>query len=323
MRRPAQPRRSAASRVAGIARAALPLLAGFIALGTPHAGTPAGARGAAAPVAPPHLLVVEAGGSAATGAAIAAMRADPRWTLDVGTPDAIGSLDGRTRPQGGGLAVVALGNEAARQVAASATTLPVVDCMIVGDLAARPNHRVVPLAVPAAVQARWLARLLPAARTVAMVYDPALNAQLVAQMTRGFIEAGIAVQSAEVTTPSELPAALTRLASADALIAIPDATVYAPPLAKGLLLWSYRSGTPMIATSDAWVRMGALYALEWDPATLGVYCAAMAAHLAQGGDAATEPRLPAPRVSVNRRAAEQLRLKWSGDTLAGVTTIHD
>ena len=99
--------------------------------------------------------------------------------------------------------------------------------------------------------------------------------------------------------------------------------MYSPELAKGLLLFTYRTNTPMIALSDAWVRAGALYSLEWDYAELGGYCAMLAAHLASAVRDAAPPPLPAPRVSVNRRAAAQLRLQWDATSLAGVARVHD
>ena len=83
-----------------------------------------------------------------------------------------------------------------------------------------------------------------------------------------------------------------------------------------------REKKPTSALHRALDDAGALYVLAWNFAELGRYCGALALGRASGTvDAAL--RVPAPRVSVNRRAAQQLRLKWDAASLAGVTNVHD
>lgn len=269
------------------------------------------------------IVVVSSADTPAFAQAVAGMRANADWSVethDAGEPQAL--LAPMLADVAPGTAIVALGGDAARTLAQWPLTAPVVDCMVAGDFNAPPNAVVVPLAVPIEAHVRWLKHLLPAARKVAIVYDPAENAMTVAAATRELSAAGYVVMAAAAHTPAELPLALAKLGDADVLLAIPDATIFAPPLAKGLLLFTYRTQTPMVAFSDAWVRAGALYALEWNFAELGRYCGALALGRASGTvDAAL--RVPAPRVSVNRRAAQQLRLKWDAASLAGVTNVHD
>jgi putative ABC transport system substrate-binding protein len=269
------------------------------------------------------IVVVASTDTPAFAQAVAGMRGNADWSVethDAGEPPAL--LAPMLADVAPGTAIVALGAAAARAIAQWPLTTPVVDCMVAGDFTAPANATVVPIAVPIDAHVRWLRRLVPAARKVAIVYDPAENATTAAAAAHELSAAGYAVLTEGAHTPAELPAALSKLGDADVLLAIPDTTIYVPQLAKGLLLFTYRTQTPMIAFSDAWVRAGALYALEWDYAELGRYCGALALGRASGTvDAALRP--PMPHVSVNRRAAQQLRLKWDSAALAGVSNVHD
>ncbi len=270
------------------------------------------------------LTIVSSGDSPAFASAIAGMRNHAGWILDVvrvGDDDA--ALAATLAAPMPDTAIVALGSRAAQFIGRMPLAVPAVDCMVQGDLPAATPLPVVPLAVPVNVQIKWMRQLIPAARKVALLFDPAQNARTAADVAQQLTAAGYAVMSQPVPSPEALPPALARLGDADALLALPDTTVYSPALAKGLLLFTYRTDTPMIAFTDGWVRAGALYGLEWDYGELGVYCAELALHLASTSKAAAAPVMPAPHVSVNRRAAAQLRLKWDAASLAGVDHVHD
>jgi putative ABC transport system substrate-binding protein len=101
------------------------------------------------------------------------------------------------------------------------------------------------------------------------------------------------------------------------MLAIPDTTVYTPSAAKALLLFSFRHKIPLIGLTEAWVKAGALYALEWDYQELGSYCGALAAR-ALAGPKAPVPPPPRPRVVVNLRIADQFRLKWNAELVQSV-----
>jgi putative tryptophan/tyrosine transport system substrate-binding protein len=280
---------------------------------------------AAAPFAnAQRLIVVSSSDSPANTRVIAGMQKLPGWTIEpmrIGKPDStqLAALSGAAA----GTAIVALGARAAQYVAQSRSAVPTIDCMVQGDLPGTMTAPVVPLAIPIDTQISWMRRLLPAARKVAILFDPAQNARTVADATRQLVAAGYTVMAEPVLSPEGLPPALAKIGNADVLLAIPDLTVYAPELAKGLLLFMYRTNTPIIATTDAWVRAGALYSLEWDYAKLGGYCAELAVRLVAPARNAAEPSMPVPQVSVNRRAAAQLHVKWDAASLADVDHVHD
>ena len=128
-----------------------------------------------------------------------------------------------------------------------------------------------------------------------------------------------------VAGPAAIPAALDQIAlRADVLLALPDPTMYTGESARGVLLHSFRKRMPVIGMSDAWVRMGALYALDWDYDEVGAVCAQLALREMQGPrSAAALPAPLKPRVSVNLRSAAQFGIRWDTDLLRGVDVRHE
>lgn len=209
--------------------------------------------------------------------------------------------------EGNDVALIALGPQAAARAARAAPGLATVDCMAAQTA---PDAQAVPADVPGDQQVLWLKRLLPRARYIALLYDPARNAARVESLAASLRRADLNPLPVAVPSPAMLPAALGRLPGAvDAILAVPDATVYAPQAAKSLLLFSFRHKLPLVGTSESWVKAGALYALAWDYREVGAYCGRLALRRLQGEDAAA-PAPPRPRVVVNGRTAELLRLRW-------------
>ena len=222
-------------------------------------------------------------------------------------------------------AIVTLGGPAAALVARAAPATPVVNCMVAeGDESkAPPGTVVVPLEVPVDTQVMWMKRFLPSAHNVGILFDPAHNERRAAEDAAALKRAGYSPVMAPVTGPTALPSALTRLTnSVDVLHAIPDTTVFAREHSRALLLFSFRNHIPLAGPSEAWVRAGALYAIDWDYPDLGRYCASLALRLLAGGGTP----LPAPartRAVVNRRSADQLRIRWDADVMRVVDRVYE
>jgi putative ABC transport system substrate-binding protein len=127
-----------------------------------------------------------------------------------------------------------------------------------------------------------------------------------------------------VASPAALPSALDAIAGrADVLLALPDATVYTRESARGILLFSFRNRIPVIGPNDAWVRKGALYALDWDYAEVGAACAVLAERELRPVRGAQPAPLLRARVAVNVRTASHFGLAWDDDTLRGVDQRHE
>ena len=63
---------------------------------------------------------------------------------------------------------------------------------------------------------------------------------------------------------------------------VPDDVVLNPQTAKEILLFCYRNRIPFVGPSEAWVKGGALYALDRDYTDLGMQCGEMAVSLLNG-----------------------------------------
>ena len=206
-----------------------------------------------------------------------------------------------------GAAIIALGPEAALRAARDAPALATIDCM---STQAGASAKAVPAAIPFEQQSAWLKRLLPGARYIGVLYDPAQNSELVGALAAALRAADLNPVLAPVATPAMLPPALARLSSsADALLAVPDTTVYTRETVKALLLFSFRHKLPLIGLSETWVHAGALYALDWDYRELGAFCGRLA--LGQlAGSRAPPPAAPHFHIYVNQRSARLFRIRW-------------
>ena len=217
-------------------------------------------------------------------------------------------------------AVVALGMRASELVARAGSSSPLVSCLVPSPDTVRgaPNPQVVPIDVPIDVQIDSLRTFLPQARTIGILFDPAINAKRVDAIATALTGAGYQTRLAPVTSHAMLPQALASLPNAvDAILAIPDTTVYTQQASKALLLFSFRNRIPLIGLTEAWVKAGALYAVEWDYEELGAYCGALALRSLSSSRAPLPP-LPRPRIAINLRSAEQLQIKWNMSLLPDV-----
>lgn len=203
--------------------------------------------------------------------------------------------------------VITLGSHAATRAADEAPSLTAVECM---STPAAPGAKAVPAAIPLEQQLVWLRRLLPAARYIGLLYDPAQNSEVVDALAEALRRSDLNPVLAPVAAPTMLPAALGRLSSsADALLAIADTTVYTRETAKSLLLFSFRHKLPLVGLSEAWVQAGAIYALDWDYRELGMFCGQLALQRLPGSGAAA-PIPPRLHLFVNQRSARLFRLHW-------------
>jgi len=279
-----------------------------------------------APVHAQRVLVVSSGDSPPYRQALAGIQKQGlavEWLLVSNTDDAaLGAVLARA---GRDSVIVTLGGRASGAVARSSTGATVVNCMVLGgdDTKVAPGTLVVPLEIPIETHIHWLKRLLPNARTVGLLYDPAQSAARAADAAAALTRAGYQPLLEAVRSPSALPAALGRLTNnADVLPAIADTTVFAPEHSRALLLFSFRNVIPLTGPNEAWVRAGALYAVDWDYPDLGRYCLALGLRQLSGNR--TSPPPPGKtRVIVNMRSAEQLRVQWDTETLRLVDRVAE
>lgn len=219
--------------------------------------------------------------------------------------------------------IVALGPRASDFAVRLVTPAPVVHCLAGAD-ALRAGLPAVPSEAPLDSQAAWLRKLVPGTKTVGLLFDPTMSTRRAEALGAAFASAGYKILLQPVATPAALPSALASVVGRiDVLMVIPDPTVYARESARGIVLFSFRKGIPLVGANDAWVRMGALYALDWDYAEVGQSCAGLVLREAKPARAGAPPIAPRPRVSVNLRSAQQFGLSWDAELLRSVDARHE
>lgn len=212
----------------------------------------------------------------------------------------------------GARVLLAVGSVAA-DAAGSQTAVPVVVTLVLDPGSARrgPKTTGVSLAISPEVQLDWMKRMLPGRKRVGLLYTPGESGKTVEAARAAALEAGLELVTQEVRSPTDLPGALDVVGRrADVLWGIPDRGVYTAQTAKAILLFSFRNRVPLVGLSEAWVKAGALYALEPDYRDVGAQSAELAGRiLSRPGQPPPPPAAPrSPRLSVNLKAARQMKI---------------
>lgn len=295
-----------------------------MALGTLAAGLRGG--GDDAPAAPAlHVTAILSSDAEPYQQALAAFRRELQAAVPGARIDVV-ALHGDTAQLAAAVASVAreqpavvltLGTLATRAVVAGVRDVPIVGGMVLtaADLGRAPNATGVYLEYPVEVELRLLKRVLPSGRRVGVLYHSAENGERVAEAQRLASGLDLSIQAIRVDGPAELPDALTTLSNrADVLWSVADPVVYNAETARTLLLFSLRNRIPLVGQSAAWVKAGALYALDRDYGDVGAQCAGFAVRIL-GGEAPSA-MAPVPprkiRYTVNARTAAELRLSLPG-----------
>ena len=181
--------------------------------------------------------------------------------------------------------VFALGSRALAKAITADAQQNILATMILDDnvLHQAGNATAVLLKTTARQQLQWHRKVLPDHHRIGVLYDPAINQKWVDEARRQAARLGLMLIAIGVDSAKKLPAALKQIGrDADSLLAVTDKTVYSAKTAKSVLLFSFRNRIPFIGLSEAWVKAGALYALDWDYPALGRQSAELALKILQG-----------------------------------------
>ncbi len=220
-----------------------------------------------------------------------------------------------------------LGAAATQAVTRQNGTSPVVACLVLNadNLLQSGNVTVVALDFPLETQVAWIRKFLPDAKNIGILYNPAEGRNRIELADRLLRKAGMTLYTREVAKPQDLPEALEKMAKkpVDALWSLPDPLIYSPQTAKPILLFSFRNRIPLIGLSDAWVRAGALYALEWNYEEVGRQCAATAVKLTQSSKGLPLALPNKVYYSVNARTARHMNLEIPSELQKEASQVHE
>ena len=224
--------------------------------------------------------------------------------------------------------VFALGSDSVRKASQQLPDRPMLATMILGNdaLQGQTNATAITLDMPIGKQLQWHQRFLPEAKRVGVLYHPESNQEWVDQASKIADKLDLEIVAVKVESPRDISSALKSLNQrVDSILAIPDKMVYSSNTAKAVLLFSFRNRIPFVGLSSAWVKAGALYALDWDYSDLGRQSADIALKILNG----TKPEkiksdVPAKSVyQLNLKTAKHMKLKINRKLVAAAEKVYE
>jgi ABC-type uncharacterized transport system substrate-binding protein len=226
------------------------------------------------------------------------------------------------------LVVVSVGVEAARRVAQSNPSAPILHTLVpratIAEILQRTRNgkpagtrdSAIYLDQPLGRRLDLIRAALPRHRRLAVLLGPTsqfLTGELrTAAAERGFQVALTALSKREQL----LPALEDLLDDNDVLLSVADPLVYNSETIHHVLLTTYRYRVPVLGLSKAYVDAGALLAVYSTPEQIGQQVAQVLAALTRaGGHVLPAPAYPRQfQVSINRRVAASLDLTLDSET---------
>lgn len=227
--------------------------------------------------------------------------------------------------------ILALGTKAAREVSLLEKTIPIIYSMVLeapgGDDVAnaipqQPNVTGATLNIPLRVQLEHIKELFPAARRVGIISDPSRTKDIVDSAKDIVAGKGIELYVQWVNGESEIPNAVRAMTdSIDVLWMIPDPTVYTPRSSRFIIFELIKAGVPIMGLSSAYVKAGAVIALDCDYEDVGRQSGELAVRILAGQKPSTLEETH-PRVftlALNGKVREHLRLEMDN---AAIEKMH-
>ena len=216
--------------------------------------------------------------------------------------------------------IFTIGTSVTEYVIRKGPPIPIVYSLVLDEIGgASSNVTGVTLEFSFASHFEWMREFLPKARRIGVLYNPKNNGDRIDEARREAARLGLTLTVEAVDKPQDIPAALERIANeADVLWGMPDDIVLNPQTAKHLLLFCYRNRIPFIGPSKAWVKAGALYALDRDYNDIGTQCGEIASSLLQGRESGGIAPQPPKQIAlyVNLTTAKHLKLDINKRLLA-------
>ena len=183
--------------------------------------------------------------------------------------------------------IITVGTEASRLISEQTEGIPIIVSMVIHAEALVVGGKSVggvSMEVSALEQLRVLPDVLPAAKRVGLVYNPALHEpEAIGRWQEAARQLGLELAIEPVEDMKDLPSRLqTLLPAIDAFWLIPDETALAPQTIRHIMLETLRRRIPVFAPSLRFVQEGALAAVACDYRDVGRQAGELAAHLLSG-----------------------------------------
>lgn len=186
--------------------------------------------------------------------------------------------------------ILTVGTQATSDIAQHVTDIPVVFTMVLNperSVQDAPNVVGASVNIPVDLQFGMIHEVLPGARNIGVIYDPARNARLIEESARIAEQLGYRLKRFPVTSQKDVPDALEQVGKeADVLWGIVDDTVYTSQTARAIIQFTWKEQIPFIGPSEPYVKAGALWALVFDNKDVGRQSAMLAGQILSGSSVA-------------------------------------
>lgn len=229
--------------------------------------------------------------------------------------------------------IVTLGSSATSHISKAVKDTPVAFCMVLNPLASGfirsmsasgNNLTGASLDIPIPVQFEALRSIVPFVRKVGVIYNPQETESVVQEARKAAKEMGLELVSIAINREEKVPEALRALdKSVDALWSVADSTIFSSGSMEFILLHTLRNRIPFMGLSPAFVKAGALIALDADYREVGAQCGELTIKVLMGGQPSSLP-ITTPQkatVHINLKTAETIGLKIPADRLKGAVVV--
>jgi putative tryptophan/tyrosine transport system substrate-binding protein len=184
----------------------------------------------------------------------------------------------------------------------------------------------VSLDIPVQLQLAMYKSLVPALKTLGVIYDPEKTGPMVTE-ARGIADSlGFHLLASPVSSYKAVPAALrSLLGKIDALWMVPDETVVTPESFKFMLLTTFENNLPFVTVSDIFVEAGALASLSPDYTDVGRQGCQLATDIESGRLHSAEARVVPPakvNLAINLKTASKIGLSLSPEVIQSATKVY-
>lgn len=221
--------------------------------------------------------------------------------------------------------ILAIGTKAAERASKATKDIPIVFSVLMNPEFSGPNITGVSMDISYVSVFSTLKRLLPRSRKIGIIYDPKKTKKLVDRIINDARHADMEIISYSVTSVEDVYGAVRTISPRiDALLMIPDSTVYTPKSTEDMLLHTLREGTPVIGMSPSYVKAGALFSLSCDYAENGHQAGHIALRILDGAPPATLPP-ESPHefdMSINLISAERLGIPIPNDVIKEASNVY-
>lgn len=208
--------------------------------------------------------------------------------------------------------LIAVGVAAARLVSGIQLSIPSVVCLVPESERSSLkgiDATGVALEVPLKAQAAAIQQVLPGAKRLGILYNPAYSKKLVGEAETIAKADGLRLVTQTVRGPSDISAALGAIAGKiDAVWMLSDRSVGTAAGFRVMLLTTLELNLPLVAYSGSFVRRGALFSLAPDFEKMAIETVHLVQEvLAGGGGAQKIPWRDSPtQLVINLNAADRL-----------------